>query len=280
LDESALDAGLAELAAFARNDKSVLQIRVGVFALDSESRASTSDALRWHGFLPVARSEGYERTLVVDLVPNPDALLAGFHYNARRRIRNVAKYPVKVTTAESVALADRLQELGDETLLRTGGEFQKIDWESLIRMSAEAPHLSRIAILERTDRDGPAAVLAFAWGCVHGTIAEYREAGSTHPEDMKVSTSYALMWDLMSWARQNGARVFDLGGVTQGSTDSDDPLGGISDFKRNFSQQAAEVGQEWRFEPRPRRAAAARVISRTAAVLKRSTKWITRSARL
>jgi lipid II:glycine glycyltransferase (peptidoglycan interpeptide bridge formation enzyme) len=143
-------------------------------------------------------------------------------------------------------------------------------------MSTEAPHLSRIAILERTDRDGPGAVLAFAWGCMQGRVAEYSESGSTRPADMKVSTSYALMWDLISWARRSGAHVFDLGGITEGDRDSDDPLGGISDFKRFFSQREVEVGQQWLFEPHPARAAAARVISSGAGLLRNAASRISR----
>lgn len=276
LDAASLDAGLARLVAHARDEQSVLHIRVGVFALAPEDRVTTSEALRRHGFLQAPRSRSYERTLVVDLTPDPETLLAGFHYNARRRIRNVAKFPVRLATADSVTLAARLQELGDETHRRTGGESRPVDWVSLIQLSNEAPHLSRIAILERTDREGPSAVLAFAWGCMQGRVVEYSEAGSTHPPDMKVSTSYALMWDLISWARRSGAHTFDLGGVTPGGSLGDDPLGGISDFKRNFSQLEVEVGSEWHFEPRPRRAAAARAISRTAAILKRGASWIGR----
>jgi lipid II:glycine glycyltransferase (peptidoglycan interpeptide bridge formation enzyme) len=116
--------------------------------------------------------------------------------------------------------------------------------------------------------------LAFAWGCVHGRVAEYSESGSSRPDDMKVSTSYALMWDLMSWARQSGAQVFDLGGVTEGNVDSDDPLGGISDFKRFFSQREIEVGQQWLLEPHPARAAAARAISSGAGLLRHAASRI------
>jgi lipid II:glycine glycyltransferase (peptidoglycan interpeptide bridge formation enzyme) len=268
LDASALDAGIAAVAALARRERSILRVTVQTFTLDAESRAHTSEALRRHGFRSVATTRSYERTLVLDLRPDENALLAGFHYNARRRIRNVAKFPVRVTTAGSVSLAPRLQELAEETHFRTGGESQQIDWASHIRMSAEAPHLSRIAILERTDRGGPDAVLAFAWGCMHGRVAEYSESGSTRPDDMKVSTSYALMWDLIAWARRSGAEIFDLGGVTQGAANSDDPLGGISDFKRFFSERELEVGQQWLLEPHPARAVAARVVSRGAGLIR------------
>lgn len=274
LDTSALDAGIAALSALARRNRSVLRVTLQSFTLDPETRARTSDVIRHHGFSPVATTGTYERTLVVDLAPEENDLLAGFHYNARRHIRSIAKYPVKVTTAESVSIAPRLQELADETRRRTGGRPQQIDWASLIRMSAEVPHLSRIAILQRTDRDGPDAVLAFAWGCMHGPVGEYSEGGSTRPDDMKVSTSYALMWDLISWARRNGAQVFDLGGVTEGNRTSDDPLGGISDFKRSFSQREIEVGHQWLLEPHPARAAAARVISAGAGLLRNSARRI------
>jgi lipid II:glycine glycyltransferase (peptidoglycan interpeptide bridge formation enzyme) len=246
----------------------VLRVTIEVFALEPEGLLRTSEALRRYGFRQVAATRTYERTLLLDLLPTEDALLMGFHKNARQGIRNVARFPVVVSSAESVTLAARLQELSDETRGRTGGEARPLDWDALIRMSAEAPDLSRIAILRRTDVAGPEGVLAFAWACMHGTIAEYSESGSTRADDLKVSTSYALLWDLMRWARANGARWFDMGGVTTGNVRSDDPLGGISDFKRRFTQLELEVGQQWELEPHPARAAAARMVSRSAALLR------------
>jgi hypothetical protein len=270
LDGPGLEAGLAALATYARNDKSVLRVTVYAFALDAESRERTSLALRRHGFLPVRARRMYERTLLVDLEPSEEALLAGFHKNARQGIRNVRRFPVVVTIADSTCLAPRLQELDDATRRRTGAGSRQLDWESFIRLSVAQPHLSRIVILERTDRSRPESVLAFAWGCMHGVVAQYSESGSIRAVDLNVSTSYVLLWDLITWARRSGARTFDLGGVTSGSTNSEDPLGGISDFKRRFSQREAEVGQEWQLEPHPARAAAANLISRIVAAMRRS----------
>lgn len=274
LDDSSLDAGLAALAGQARSDSSILRVTVESFALDPDARARTSERLRRHGFQQAPPTRVYQRTLVIDLNAEEEAIFAGFHKNARQGIRNVARYPVVVTTADSVELAPRLQELGDEALRRTGGESRQLDWSSLIRMSAAAPSLSRIAVLRRTDRTGPESVLAFAWGCVHGEVAEYSVSGSARVDDLKVSTSYALLWDLIRWARLEGARWFDLGGITSGSTQSDDALGGISDFKRRFSQRELEVGGQWQLEPRPGRAAAARIISRGASLLRHTANRI------
>jgi peptidoglycan biosynthesis/recognition FemAB-like protein len=270
LDETSLDAGLATLAARARNDNSVLRVTVESFALEADARARTAEGLRRNGFVQTPTTRTYQRTLVIDLQPDEDAIFAGFHKNARQGIRNVARYPVAVRTVDSVSVAPRLEELAEHAHKRTGGEPRRLDWSSIIRMSVEAPNLSRIAILERTDQSGPESILAFAWGCLHGEVAQYAESGSVRASDLKVSTSYALLWDLISWARAKGAHWFDLGGISGGTTHSDDALGGISDFKRRFSEREIEVGGQWELEPHPGRAAAARLISRSATLLRQT----------
>jgi lipid II:glycine glycyltransferase (peptidoglycan interpeptide bridge formation enzyme) len=176
-----------------------------------------------------------------------------------------------IETATSPEYSARLQQLLDESLHRTGGNRQESNWAGLIELSNAAPHLSRIAMLRRTDREGPESVLAFAHGCMHGKLAQYSSSGSTRSSDLKIPTSYALMWDLIRWARRNGARSFDLGGVTPNDEKATDPLAGISDFKRYFSRTEVLVGQQWELEPRPWRAALTRVIGSALAIARKAT---------
>ena len=77
------------------------------------------------------------------------------------------------------------------------------------------------------------------------------------------------MWDLIKWAKHSGAHFFDFGGITPGTLASDDPLGGISDFKRYFSQRVVQVGAEWSYEPRPMQAQAARMMKSASTMLSR-----------
>lgn len=268
IDRAALEAALAALMALMQRDPMVLRASVDVFAIDGEARALTADALQRCGFARVPATRSYERTLLLDLHPDEESLFAGVHKNARQGVRNIAKFPVHLGTARSADLAPRLQQLADDTRARTGGERRPVDWRAFIEMSNAAPTLSRIATLERSDVKGPGSLVAFAWGCMHGDVAEYSESGSVRVEDMKISTSYALLWDLIIWARRSGAKWFDLGGITRGTTDSDDPLGGISDFKRRFSQREVEVGEQWELTARPFRAALARTIGQTAALVR------------
>jgi lipid II:glycine glycyltransferase (peptidoglycan interpeptide bridge formation enzyme) len=274
LDDESLDLGLREVVKYARQDKSVLRVTADSFSVEPDWLMRTGDALRLNGFRLTAPKRTYARTLLLDLEPSEEELMAGLHKSARRNIRDATKFPVVVESAESESLAERLQDLDDETRLRTGGAIREMDWKSMIAMTARNPHLSRISVLRRTDREGPEAILAYAWCCMQGDVAQYSEAGSTRVEDLKVSTSYVLLWDLICWGRRNGAHYFDLGGVTGGAEGTADPLGGISDFKRRFSPFEFEVGQEWTFEPHPARAATARAISRGAGLLRSAVRSI------
>jgi lipid II:glycine glycyltransferase (peptidoglycan interpeptide bridge formation enzyme) len=241
--------------------------------MEPAANSMLSAALQRHGFSQVSAERTYERTLVIDLAREEDEILAGFHATARRHIRSVAKHPVVVTNLESEIDAPRLQQLLEESVGRTGGSSQSNNWRALVRLSNSSPELSRIAILKRTDRVGPESILAFAHGCMHGDVAQYSQSGATRGSDLKIPMSYALMWDLIRWARENGARWFDLGGITPGTNEAGEALGGISDFKRYFSKLELEVGQEWQLEPSASRAAAARVVSRGVALFREAMKW-------
>ena len=152
---------------------------------------------------------------------------------------------------------------------RTGGEAAPAPWAERIALSAAIPDRSRLVGLFRAGEDGVDSLLAFAWGGCHGDFAHYDSAGSTRATDLKVALNYPLLWDLIQWAQQQGASWFDLGGVTLGTHDSADPLGGISDFKRWFSKELAAIGEDWVLYPHPGRSAIASGIRRAHRLLGR-----------
>ncbi len=77
---------------------------------------------------------------------------------------------------------------------------------------------------------------------------------------MKIPFGYLVAWDMIRWAKSNGADWFDMGGVTLADSGTD-ALEGISNFKRSFSRQIEEVGSEWVFEPRPTQARVADLVT-------------------
>lgn len=234
------------LADMVRGDARILRVNVEVFSRDAEERAGLGEALLRSGFVPVLDQNCYSHTLALDLHPAEDRIFAGIDSSARRNVRSVTKNPVIMRTVAERELASRLDSLEREAMERSGGSHVPADWGSRIEFSERHPQLSRIVGLFHAGTEGPDALLAFAWAVHNGSHAVYTSAACTRRTGLKVPMTYPLMWDLIAWARRTGASWFDLGGVTAGTLgDTDDRLGGISDFKRTFSKNVVEVGEEY-----------------------------------
>ena len=254
-------AAVAALVTAARRCPRVLRLRLESFTRDAELRSALGLALDGAGFRCAASPRNYQRTITVDLRPPVDSLLDTIGRRARRAIKGAAKFPIRIAPITDPDLAPRMQSLLHETLQRTGGTPEAFDAIGSIRFATKHPGLARLVGLFHNEVAGEGSLLAFAWSHFHGDHASYETAASTRSTEARIPLLYPLAWDLMVWARSQGATWFDFGGVTDGSTASDDPLGGISDFKRAFSETVVTVGEDWEMELAPRRARLARLVS-------------------
>ena len=251
---------LKVLVSLARRDQRVLRLYVESLAFEPNDRTALETMLETAGFVRLPSPRSYEHTLVLDLEQDEETMLASFPRSARQNIRNIPKYQVRVAPIVDPAEFARLNEIAAETFARTGGRYTPIDWAPIAKVGMREPEASRLVGLYRTDVEGLDSLVAFAWACGHGDHAHYSSAGSVRVTDRRIPLLYPLIWDLILWAKRSGARFFDFGGVTNGNLASEDPLGGISDFKRYFTPNLVQVGAEWSYEPRPRRAQAARMV--------------------
>ena len=264
-------AAVAALAEVARRGPRVLRLSVEVFSRDGETRARFGELLAEAGFARAA-TRNWDTTLAIDLRLDESQLFASFAPLARRAIRSAAKLPVQVRVIDDPRLGDRLEALSRETLDRTGGRYEALwDWAGVMALSRRVPDAARLVGLFRTDREGPDALLGFAWGWWNGQSASYFAGASSRPSDLgRVFIGHPLMWDLVMWAKRAGATWFDLGGVTTGTLASGDPLGGISDFKRLFSKETVAVAEDWVLNPHALPARLAAAVSGCAAWLSRA----------
>ena len=248
-----LRVGVAGLAALAK--RRLRTLRVDVNVCSREARGAIGDALAGAGFREVRPPRSYRHTLVIDLRGDLEAVNTALHKTARRNIRDIQKGPVTIRTITEVLWAPRIEVLQNLALQRTGAEERKIDWAARIELSRLHPELSCFQGLFLTGAEGPESLAAFAWGVHNGDHSEYRAGGSARIPSSRLSLAYGLLWELIAWSKANGATWFDLGGVTiPDGAQGEDALQGISDFKRYFSREVAEVGSEWQLEPRPLRA--------------------------
>jgi GNAT acetyltransferase-like protein len=267
-------AAVDALAQVARQEPRVLRLSVEVFSRCQETRARLAELLLGAGFVRAATTRNWATTFALDLSPSEDELFASFSPMVRRVIRATEKQPVQVRLIEDRRLGKQLEVLSGEAFARTGARYEAAwDWAGVIELSRRIPDASRLVGLFRTDREGTDALLGFVWGWWNGQSVSYFAGASSRPSDLpRVGIIHPLFWDLIVWAKQAGATWFDLGGATAGTTGSADPVGGISDFKRRFCKDMADVAEDWVFEPHP-------LPARLAALVSTGAAWLARVAR-
>ena len=267
ISPAALEPAAHALANALRRNARALRMDVDVFSRDEATRLAASRALAGAGFRG-ADSNSYVQTLSVDLLPDDEQIFASFSRSARRNVRQIDKHPLERRLISDPIYIPRMEEITRQTLERTGGLYTPQDWAGRIAFSNAHPEMSRIVGVFRADREGTDALVSFAWGAMHGDHGQYRDGASTRVE-WNVALSYVLIWDMISWAKAQGAVWFDLGGVTDGRQgESDDPLAGISDFKRHFTSRMERVGDGFELQATTLRARAARALVRARALMR------------
>lgn len=254
---AAAQVAIRQLTRWVRRNR-VLRLHVEVHSMSATLRDAIGTECRRLGFRR-SPMRSYARTVLVDLLPEPESIFAGLHATARRHIRAVEKKPVAIRVIDDTRYAKRMNALIRESFERTGARSKRHRFADLIRFARCHPHHARVVGLFRTDLDGPDALLAFAAGYCHGIQTEYGVAGGTRRSDLKLPLMYGLAWDLILWGRSQGSRWFDFGGVVDAESGS--AMGGIADFKRYFAKNSVEVGEEWVYEPHPMRSAVARHVT-------------------
>jgi len=255
---------IAALMRSANNDSRCLRVVIEIFERDGGARAALANTLAAAGFSRVKQSRMYMHTLAVNLCRDERALFASLHSTARYNVRAAVKRGLVVRPISDVSLATQLRALSLETYKRRRALDDALPWERIIALSTSQPASSHLIGVFDETAPVNAQLVAYAWGCAHGSYASY-EAGASarRPELGNTPLGYAPLWELIRWARNlAGVEWFDLGGINAaGALDS---LAGISRFKRYFSDEAVEVGAEWSLEPHPARAAVARAIKHAA----------------
>lgn len=252
---------LAEIACYAKAHGKVLRVVVELECRAEPRRELLRRALVSLGFRQVRAERIPARTLVLDLTPSEEEIFATFGKSTRYEVRKAAKLGLELFPLTDPVYSARMNMLLAETFARTGAWASGNDWGPIMAVSRELPHRSRLVGVFHGPGRTPEKLLAYAWSIHHGERAVYHTSASARTPEVRIPLLYLAIWDLITWAKREGAKWFDLGGVTLGSRNSDDALGRISDFKRRFSQEEIALGEEWIYEPSVFRASVAYLAS-------------------
>lgn len=180
-------------------------------------------------------------TIIVDLRPDENALLASFKPKCRYNIRLARRHGVTVEPVPvDAGSIDTMYELMASTRDRAGFTLRSKEYFSgYWRLHAAAGHGQLFfASLHGT-------VLAGVFATHMGTKAWYKDGGSTK-EHAAVMAPHLLQWEVMRWLKGRGVGAYDLVAVPPADQlTPDHPLFGLYRFKSGFSEKITEYVGTW-----------------------------------
>jgi lipid II:glycine glycyltransferase (peptidoglycan interpeptide bridge formation enzyme) len=203
----------------------------------------TSDAIKPAdlanmGYVPATRNVQYNvSTVIIDLKPSEDDILASFKQKTRYNVRLAAK---KGVTVEAVptdqAAIDTMYHLTQVMTERAGVYLREKDYfADFWRLHADSGRGQMFF----AKLDGQ--VLAGAFITHIARKALYKDGGSVR-EHAAVQAPYALQWGIMQWLKAHGMTEYDLHGTPPADQidNPNHPLAGLARFKTGFNQHITE----------------------------------------
>ena len=184
------------------------------------------------------QSVTYDRTVVLDLRKDADALLASMKKRGRRDVRKAMRDESLVAADETEnahAVFSELYELLVETGERDSfGILPQETYEAML--VGLGPEHCRLYTVRREGRP-------LCWGIVTTTASQatYYYAAS-NDEGRKAGAPDLLVFAMARFLRERGIESFDLMGI---DSERAPQLAGVRGFKTKFSEEIAEVPGAW-----------------------------------
>lgn len=217
---------------------------------DVEDDPLLSSRLQALGFRPSPQPIQPRRTILVDLGPEPEQILANMKPKTRYNVRLAARKNVKVRPGHEVDLPV-FYRLMETTAQRDGFG---IHTEAYYHMAHQlfVPPGRACLLLAEYEGQLLAGLVAFALETDHGGTACYMY-GASSDQYRNLMPTYLLQWEAMLWARDKGCRTYDLWGVPDRDeqvleaefAQRSDGLWGVYRFKRGFGGRLVRTTGAW-----------------------------------
>lgn len=207
--------------------------------------------LRAYNLRPVTRAIQPARTIVVDIAPEEDVILAKMHSKTRYNVRLSKRKGVTVregTMDDAAAFYALMTETGsrDEFGIHSEAYYQRVF--KLFLPSHSTPSGQAALLLAEVEGELVAALVVFALGTKAWYL--YGASSNRHREKMP---PYALQWAAIRWAKARGCTSYDLWGIPDFDeetleaqfTERSDGLWGVYRFKRGFGGQVIRCVGLW-----------------------------------
>jgi lipid II:glycine glycyltransferase (peptidoglycan interpeptide bridge formation enzyme) len=205
------------------------QVRAAASVLCRLEEGTVIEALRDRGWRLSSEQIQFPNTLLIDLRPGEDELLASMKAKTRYNVRLAGRREVRVRVGGSDALPlfyEMYAETSrrDDFIIRPFAYYQDA-WGAFIEAG--------LACLFVAEYEGEplAGLIAFRFG----QRAWYMYGASTG-KHRNLMPNHLLQWEAIRWARSEGCIVYDMWGAPDVLSE-DDPMWGVYRFKEGFGGQ-------------------------------------------
>jgi len=186
-------------------------------------------------FQPTAQTVQPRRTLVVDLAPTEDDILAAMNAKTRYNVRLASRKEVEVWEGSAAAIPG-WYALMEETARRNQFGIHSLDYYHDVWDCLAAVRSLKL-LLAYYGRELLAGIMV---GVFAGTATYLYGASSDQHRDRM--PNYLLQWEAMRWAKAQGCAAYDLWGIPDEDPETleaqfmqrGDELWGVYRFKRGF----------------------------------------------
>ena len=186
----------------------------------------------------------FRNTVTLDLTKSEDELLAQMSQNTRRKVRTAAKKDVTIrvaTTDDLSILYDLYRATGErDNFLTRPPEYYERAWRDFMEAG-----LAQALIAEYEGKAiAHVILLHFGQKC-------WYFYGASSDEERNRMPNYALQWEAMKWAKEQGYAVYDMWGAPNEFVETDS-MWGVYQFKRGFRGTVTRHIGAWDYAPYPR----------------------------
>lgn len=190
------------------------------------------------GLVPSRSVQPNSSTVLIDISPPLDTVIANFTQKARHAIRRaerdgVVAKPVLFTANNAKLMYDLLTQTA---VGRFEGSLRPYDyyyrfWETFYDTGQGSFFFAYV--------DDQVVAAAFAMHIGHKST--YKDGASVR-DKQTYGASHLLQWEIIKWMKQRGCRQHDLCGAppSQSVNDSSHPLYGVGLFKTSFNKQVTD----------------------------------------
>jgi len=177
-------------------------------------------------FQPV-RAIQPRRTIVLDITPGEDILLANMKEKWRYNVRLAERKGVRVRMAETVADVRDWYSLLETTSIRDGFGIHTLNYYQQAWQILAPRNQARLFL---ADYNGQ--LLA---GILVGLMAKQAVYlyGASSNEQRQLMPNYLLQWEAIRWAKQEGATSYDFWGIPE-TDDESEAMAGVYRFKSGW----------------------------------------------